>query len=44
MESNEEDLGAAKRPFEQALEKCNANVKWINTNLDKIASWLQQQI
>ena len=44
MKENEDDLGATKRPFEQALEKCNSNVKWMDTNLDKITSWLQQQI
>ena len=44
MRENANHLGAAKRPFEQALEKCYSNVKWMNTNLDKITKWLQQQI
>ena len=42
MSDNAEKLGAAKRAFEQALEKCNFNVKWMNTNLDKITQWLHQ--
>ena len=43
MQDNADSIGRTTRVFEQSLEKCNSNVKWMNTNLDKIERWLNEQ-
>ena len=37
------DLSAISRTVEQALEKVENNVGWMETNYDNIRDWLQQQ-
>ena len=41
IEKQSENLGSSRRSFEQALEKCQANVKWMQDNMDKITTWLE---
>ena len=41
--SHSSDLSAISRTVEQALEKVENNVGWMETNYDNIRDWLEQQ-
>jgi len=34
------DAGAGKRAREQALEKVNSNIKWLDNNYNNVENWL----
>ncbi|XP_054718668.1 aminopeptidase Ey-like [Uloborus diversus] len=38
---NKNNLGTAKRAFEQSVENAEANVRWMETNYAKLVSWLE---
>ena len=42
-QTHSSDLSAISRTVEQALEKVENNVGWMETNYDNIRDWLQQQ-
>ncbi|WAR29589.1 hypothetical protein MAR_003157 [Mya arenaria] len=35
------DLGSGARAFDQALEKTQSNIRWMNANVPVIATWLK---
>ncbi|XP_046380097.2 aminopeptidase N-like [Haliotis rufescens] len=37
------DQGSGKRAFEQAMEKTNANIKWMDANVQSVQTWLKNQ-
>lgn len=36
------NLGPATRPFSQAVDNTNANIKWLKNNMKMLAEWLEQ--
>ena len=39
-----DDLGSANRAFAQANEKTQANIKYLERNLDDLRQWLQKAV
>ena len=39
----EHDVGAARRAFHQAVERCDANARWMNRNHGRIQGWLREK-
>lgn len=39
----ENPVAAAERTIQQSIEKCLANAKWLKTNRDEVAAWLEAQ-
>ena len=39
-----DDLGSANRAFAQAKEKTQANIKYLERNLDDLRQWLQKAV
>lgn len=35
------EFGSATRAYQQSLEKCQSNIKWMNRNAENIELWLQ---
>lgn len=42
QEKNEATLTTAQREVKQAIENAEANIAWMNTNYEKISSWLSE--
>ncbi|GBM41512.1 hypothetical protein AVEN_17474-1 [Araneus ventricosus] len=40
-EKHKNNLGTAKRAFEQTIENAEANVRWMDTNYAHIVQWLE---
>ena len=37
------DMGSGTRAFEQAIEKTQINIKWMNAHISVIDTWLTNQ-
>lgn len=38
------EAGAGEMPRQQALETVHNNIRWLNNNLDEIATWLTAKV
>lgn len=40
---NEEELGSASRALEQAIERTQANIKWVKENKQTVLEWFRKE-
>lgn len=41
--SGKDDLGSGQRAFDQALEKTQSNIRWMDKNVPIIEAWLKEK-
>ena len=44
IEKNKDDLGAANRTAEKAVQSCKANIRWMDNHYKTVIDWLQPRI
>lgn len=38
------DFGSATRAYQQSLERCQANIDWMNLNAESMEKWLEENM